>query len=225
MGAPSPGPSRAAVVLRPLGSPLPLGLTGLAISSLVVSGIDLGWIPIAQSHDAAIAVLIGAVPLQTLASLFALPARDGPSAGTNALLASTWGAYCVVRLGAPPGTTSPALGLQLIVAGPLLIGMAAAQGLGKPLVGAAVALAGARFALTGVYELNGGVVWQDAAGALGLAVAAGAAYAVVALELEDARDRELLPTFRRGHGRRALEGDETSQFKGVEHEAGVRRQL
>jgi succinate-acetate transporter protein len=225
MGTPDAGRSRAAVVLRPLGSPLPLGLTGLAISSVVFSGIDLGWIALAQSRDAATVVLIGAVPLQTLACLFALPARDGPTAGTNALLAATWGAYCAVRLGSPPGATSPALGLQLVVAGPLLIGMATAQGLGKPLVAAAVALAGARFAVTGVYELNGAAGWQDAAGALGLAVAAVAAYAVVAFELEDAQDRQVLPTFRRGPGRGSLEGSAASQLEGVEHEAGVRRQL
>ncbi len=217
--------ARAAVVLRPLGTPLPLGLTGLAIASLVFSGVDLGWIAVDQGHDAAEAVLVGALPLQTLACLFAFPARDGPTAASNALLAATWGAYCVVRLGSTEGATSPALGLQLIVAGSLLIGMAVAQGLGKPLIGAAVALAGGRFIVTGVHELTGGTGWQNAAGAVGLAVAALAAYAVVAHELEDARDREVLPTFRRGRGRRALEADEASQLDGVEHEAGVRGQL
>lgn len=218
-------PSHATVMMRPMGTPLPLGLTGLAIASLVFSGIDLGWIPGAQGHDAAIVVLASAVPLQTLACVFALPARDGPTAGTNALLAATWTAYCVVRLGTPAGASSPALGLQLLVAGPLLIGMASAQGLGKPFIGAAVALAGARFVISGVSELSGAVGWQDAAGALGLAVAAIAAYAVVALELEDAQDRQVLPTFRREQARRALEGNEASQLEGVEHEAGVRRQL
>ncbi len=215
----------ATVVLRPLGTPLPLGLTGLAIASLVFSGVDLGWIPTAQAHDAAVAVLAGALPLQTLACLFAFPARDGPTAGANALLAATWAAFCLVQLDSPAGAISGALGLQLTVAGSLLIGMAAAQALGKPLVAAAIALAGARFVLTGVYELGGATEWQDAAGALGLAVAAVAAYAVVALELEDALDREVLPTFRRGQGQRALEASETAQLEHVEHEPGVRRQL
>ncbi len=217
--------ARAAVVLRPLGTPLPLGLTGLAIASLVFSSVDLGWISPRQGRDAAMAVLVGALPLQTIACLFAFPARDGRTAASNALLAATWGAYCVVRLSSPAGATSPALGLQLTVSGSLLVGMAVAQALGKPLIAAAIALAGGRFIVTGVHELSGVAGWQDVAGALGLAVAVVAAYAVVALELEDAQDRELLPTFRRGHGRRALEADTASDLEGVEHEAGVRRQL
>jgi uncharacterized protein len=82
-----------------------------------------------------------------------------------------------------------------------------------------------RFGLTGIYELSAAGGWQDVAGVVGLAVVAAAAYTVWALELEDTRDRPVLPTFRRGPAARALTGAPAAQLEGVEHEAGVRRQL
>jgi hypothetical protein len=32
------------IVLRPIGLPLAIGMSGLAIASLVESGMDLGWV-------------------------------------------------------------------------------------------------------------------------------------------------------------------------------------
>jgi hypothetical protein len=82
-----------------------------------------------------------------------------------------------------------------------------------------------RFGVSGVYELTGSDGWQDAAGAIGLAVAAGAVYLVWALSLEDARDRTTLPMMRRGRGKVAVEARGVRQLDGIEHEPGVRVQL
>jgi succinate-acetate transporter protein len=211
------------VVLRPLGSALPLGFAGLAIASLLLSGLDLGWVPQTQRHALAAAILAGALPLQTASLVFALPARDGAAATATGLQAAAWASIGVIHALTPPGSTSAALGLGLLAIGPLLMLSAPAQAFGKPLVAFVFALAGARFVLTGIYELSAASGWQDASGAVGLAVVAVAAYCIAAFELEAARDRPVLPTLRRGRGVVAEPLD--AQLEGLAHEPGVRRQL
>ena len=64
------------VMLRPIGSPLPLGAFTLVPAGLMLAGLQLGWF---SPHDAkAIPLLLlgFAVPLQLSASLLAFMARD-----------------------------------------------------------------------------------------------------------------------------------------------------
>jgi succinate-acetate transporter protein len=197
-------------MLRPLGSPLPFGFAGLAIASLVVTGLEWSWVPVVQGTQVGFLVLITAVPLQLVAALFAFLARDGATATAMGVLSASWASIGLSHLVGPPGTTSHALGLVLVMAAAILAGSALAQAGGKVVPGLLVGVAAARFALTGLYELTGSTGWQDASGAVGLAVCALALYSVWALELEDARDRTVLPLGRHG---------------GVEREAGVRGQL
>jgi hypothetical protein len=58
------------IVLRPIGSPLTIGMSGLAIASLVESGMDLGWVP--KSQGVEVGLILSSVPflLQLLASIF-----------------------------------------------------------------------------------------------------------------------------------------------------------
>jgi succinate-acetate transporter protein len=219
------GDLSARVFLRPLGSPLPLGLAGLTTASLVLSGLDLGWVSVAQTKHVAVVLLVTALPLQLIACVFSLLARDGAAAGGMGFLAAGWAAMGVIRLISVPGSTSPALGLALVALACLVAGSATTQGLGKPLAALAIGLAAARFALTGIYELSSASGWQDASGAVGLGVTALAAYLVWALELEGAQDRAVLPTVRRGEGASAIADPAPEQLAHVEHEAGVRRQL
>jgi succinate-acetate transporter protein len=211
--------ARSQIVLRPIGSPLPLGLAGLVVASLVLSGLDLGWVPTTQSQVIGIVLLTGAVPLQATACVSALPARDGAAATSMGLLAVSWISTGLVRLVSVPGSTSHPLGLVLLATGTLLAGAALAQAAGKPLVGLAVALAAGRLVLSALYELTRAGGWQTVSGIVGLAVVATAAYLVTALLLEDARDHPVLPTWRRGRG--ALSAD----VDGAGREAGVRPQL
>ncbi len=60
----------ARIMLRPVGSPLPLGFTALGAASLVLTGLQLAWLPQDESHQVAIVVLAFAVPLELLASVF-----------------------------------------------------------------------------------------------------------------------------------------------------------
>jgi Tfp pilus assembly protein PilO len=88
-----------------------------------------------------------------------------------------------------------------------------------------LATAGLRFVLTGVYQLTANEVWEDAAGIVGILLAALAIYAAYAAELEDVLKRPVLPLGRRGKGERALKGTYSEQIADVAHEPGVRQQL
>ena len=45
------------ISLRPIGSPLPLGMAALARASVLLTGDQLGWLPATQGHDVAAAIL------------------------------------------------------------------------------------------------------------------------------------------------------------------------
>ena len=67
----------ARVYLRPLGVPLPLGVSGLAIATLVNSGLELHWVGSSQTLE--VGVILATVPfaLQLIACVFSYLARDG----------------------------------------------------------------------------------------------------------------------------------------------------
>ena len=212
-------PARSEIFLRPLGSPLPVGLSGLAVASLVVSGLDLGWVPATAGHQVGMLLLAGAVPLQVLGCSFALPARDAAAATSLGVLAVSWLSMGLLRLTSPPGSVSDTLGLVLLVTGALLAGSAAGQASGKPLLGLTLGIAAARLVLSALHELTGSGGLQTVSGIVGLAVVACAGYMVVALELEDSQDQAVLPVGRRGRAARDTAAD------GAIREPGVRPQL
>jgi succinate-acetate transporter protein len=212
----------ARIFLRPIGSPLTIGMSGLAIASLVQSGFDLGWV--AKSEAAQVGVIMLAVPfvLQLIACVFSYLARDGAAGACTGVLSTTWLAIGLLHI-ASPGQTSGALGLLLLSAGGVLALSTISVSVGKLLPGIVFGLAAVRFGLAGIYELNTGSTWQDVAGVVGLVVCGLAAYAVLAFELEGQRRATVLPTLRHGRGRLALNGDWPDQLDGVVNEPGVRQ--
>lgn len=213
----------ARVFLRPIGSPLTIGLSGLAIASLVLSGLDLHWIPVTQGHPVGLILVTAPFVLQLVACVFAYLARDGATGAAMGVLSVTWLADGLVHLTSVPGSRSGGLGLMLLCAGAVVCLSAIATCTVKPLPGSIFVLAGARFLVTGVYELAGVATWQDAGGIIGLVVCGLAGYAVLAFELEDQEHRAVLPTFRRGRGRLAVQADPPRARVGeISDEAGVR---
>jgi succinate-acetate transporter protein len=206
------------VTLRPIGSAFPLGMSGLAIASLTFSALELGWIPLAQSHQVGMILLVTVVPMQLISCLLAFAARDGAAAGLMGILAATWAVVGLKHLTSPPGATSSAVAFAVLAAGGLLLASLASVASGKPLAAAVAALIAVRFVLSGVHDLTAASAWQDASGVVGLVVVLAAAYAAVAFELEDSRHRPVLPTFRRP-------GGVHPPAAGIEAEPGVRRQL
>ena len=90
-----PGPT-AQVFLRPLANPLPLGFLGLAAGTIVLTGQQVGWVPVAQSHLVAVTVLVVAVPLQFLACVLGFLSRDPAAAGGMGVLSGTWASIALV---------------------------------------------------------------------------------------------------------------------------------
>ena len=209
-----PESSRPEVIgLRPLGSPMPLGLASLAVASLLISGVDLGWIPPSQSTLVGAAVLCTGGALQAVSSVIAFAARDGATGSTMGLLSSAWCVIAVSYLIDPPGHGLEVLGTVLLGIGGLLLLFCVGMTTSKVLPAVVVALAAVRFLLAGIDQLAPADTWQTLAGIVGLVVCAVAAYAAWALDLEDAVGRPVLP-----FGRRASSTD-------VEGEPGVRPKL
>jgi succinate-acetate transporter protein len=200
----------ARVFLRPIGSPLALGMAGLVGASLVVSGLELGWIASNQRGGAGLMLVAFAFPLQFAASLLAFAARDGAAGTALGILAGTWLATGLTYLSSGADATSGALGLLLLASAAALACTAAGTATGKLVPALIFVLVALRFAGAGIHELGGGEFWQDAAGIVGLVVVALAGYTVAAAVLEDARGSTVLPLARRER---------------VEQEPGVRAQL
>ena len=213
------------IVLRPIANPLPLGFLALGGGTLLLSGLQLEWVPAIEGRQVAVVLLAFVVPLQFVASLFGFLARDAVAGTGMGILAGTWLSISLVMWSAPPGSTSKALGLLLLAAAAALVAPAIAATLGKLLATAVLATTALRLATTAIYQLTGSSAWREVSGVLGLVLFAIADYAAFALLLEDVRRETLLPTFRRGRGRSSITGNLRDQLLSIEHEAGVREQL
>ena len=212
----------ARIFLRPIGTPLTVGLSGLAIASLVESGLSLRWLAPTQVHDVGLILIAVPFVLQLLACVFSYLARDGAAGAALGVLATTWLGLGLVHLVSRPASTSGALGLLLLGASGVLIMSGLAIGIAKPLPAAVFTLAALRFALSGIYQLGAASGWEHTGGIIGLVVTGLAAYAVLAFELEGQRHRPVLPTFRLGQGHQALAGTGVAQLDALANEAGVR---
>jgi succinate-acetate transporter protein len=217
--------AEARIVLRPLANPLPLGFLALAAGTLLLAGLQLGWLGAEEGQSVALALLAFVFPLQLLASIFGYLTRDVVAGTGMGVLSGTWLTISLVMLTSPPGSTSDALGLFLLLAGVAMLVPASAASLGKLVPAAVLAGAALRFGVTGIYELTASSTWEDVAGVVGLVLCALALYAALAMALEDARRHSVLPLLRRGSGRDSMEGSLGDQTAGLEREAGVREQL
>ncbi|WP_432497629.1 acetate uptake transporter family protein [Kineococcus auxinigenes] len=212
------------IVLRPVGTPLPLGFLGLFVATGAFAALQLDWIGPGQGRVVALAALLFTAPLQLLAAVYGFLARD-PVAGTGmGVLAGTWATAGYVTLSSPPGSTSAGLGVVLLLAaGAMLVPAVAASA--KGVAAAVMTGAALRFAVTGVAEVTGSGAWLAAAGWVGIALAVLALYAALGFELEDAKHRTVLPLLRRGPASSAVSGGIGEELSDVVHEAGVREQL
>lgn len=212
------------VVLRPIGSPLPLGFLGLFVATLSFSSVQLGWIPQSQGSTVALAALGLTVPVQLLASVFGFLARD-PVAGTGmGILAGTWAAVGLATLTSPAGATSPGLGMVLVASGLAML-VPAVGGREKVVAATVMGLSALRFLVTGVAELSAAPAWMTVAGWTGVLLAAISLYAALAFELEGTDKHDVLPLWRRGAAASAVQQDEADQRADVAREPGVRTQL
>jgi succinate-acetate transporter protein len=215
----------ARINLRPLASPLPMGFIGLAAATLLVSALNLGWIPATQGRIIAFGLLVFVVPLQGTASVFGTLTRDGVAATGMAILTGTWATVALTILTSPPGSTSKGLGVLLVLSAVAMLLVAVGASLGK-LVPAVVLLgASLRFATAAVYQLSASHAWKVTTGWVGVVLGVLALYAAFGALLENLQGRTVLPMGRRRKGRQAVEGGLAEQLLDVVHEPGVRVQL
>lgn len=109
-----PTKTRPRIVLRPIGSPLPLGFLALGAASITLSGSQLGWVPVTDGRQVALIFLVFVAPLQALSSVFGFLARDSVGGTGMGLLAGAWLATGIILLSSSAGSTSRALGLLLL---------------------------------------------------------------------------------------------------------------
>jgi succinate-acetate transporter protein len=215
----------ARVMLRPIGSALPLGAFALVPTGVLLAGQQLGWFSAQDAKAIPFLILGFAVPAQLLASVFAFLARDSLVGTGFGIFTGSWLAFGLVQLASGPAA-NPVLGVFFLAVGgifALLMGGGLAGG--KTAAGAVILAGSARFILSGLYELTDSTPVEHAAGIVGLVFAGVAAYVGLATLLEDAARRSILPIGRRGVARAAISGGLDDQLSELEHEAGVREQL
>ena len=215
------------IVLRPLASSLPLGFLAFGMGTILLTAVELHWVPLAQTRPLMVMVLAFVVPLEVISGLFAFLARDVGAATGLSLLGAGWAATALTILGGPPGARSTALAIFLLMMAAIMVVLAAASLRAKPAFGVLLLVGACRFALTGIYQgtLGGGPAVATVAGWIGLPLAAFSLYGGLALLLEDSAQRTVLPIGRRGRARSSLEDSITHQIEAAEREAGIRRQL
>jgi uncharacterized protein len=212
------------IVLRPVGSPLPIGFFSFGMGMLLVGCLSIGWIPAAEQKNVGMMLIAFVFPLELVATVFAFLSRDTLGATTLGLFATSWLTLGWVDFASPPGKTSVALGIYLFGFGTVAFLLALMSSLGKPFFTVLLLVAVTRMVLGGYYETGGSHEWAKVSGGFAIALAALALYGGAALSLEDARHRELLPLFRRGAADEAFEGFD-AQLERLEAEPGVRQQL
>jgi succinate-acetate transporter protein len=217
---------RTRIYLRPVGSGLPLGFFSFGIGMLLLGCSAIGWIPMSEQHDVGMTLMAFVFPLEGLAAVFAFLARDTLGATTLGLFTSSWLTLGWSDLESAEGARSVTSGIYLFGFGTAVFLIALLSMRAKPFFTLLLFTACTRMVVAGIYEVGlGSHEWLKVGGGFGLALAALAMYGGTALALEDAHRRDVLPLFRQGRARRALEDDLVAQVARVETEPGVRQQL
>jgi uncharacterized protein len=212
------------IFLRPIGSGLPLGFYSFGIGMLLLGSLAIGWISAAEQKQVGMLLISFVFPLELIATVMAFLARDTLGATTLGLFTTSWLALGWAYMSSPPGATSTTVGIYLFGFATAALLIALMSTLGKPFFSALLSLAVARMVLSGYYEVGGAHEWLKVSGGIGIGLAALAMYGGTALGLEDARQRAVLPLFRRGAAVSAFSGFE-AQLDRLEAEPGVRQQL
>jgi uncharacterized protein len=213
------------VNLRPIAPATPVGFLGLAAGTIVLATMNLGWIPTSEAHTVALVMIAFVFPLQGMASIYGFLSRDGVVATAMAVLAGTWLTVGIAMLRSPPGSTSDALGVLLLVSATAMLLPAIGAALSKLVPALVLATAAVRFATSGIYQLTSSTTWDRITGGVGIVLGILAIYTALAALLESVQKRTVLPLGRRGRGRQATEGGLTEQLLDLTHEPGVRSQL
>jgi succinate-acetate transporter protein len=223
-----PGPHNQAIastriVLRPLGSAMPLGLFGFGAGALITACWDLHWVAKTEFKPAAITLLAFVVPLEALSSIFGFLSRDSAGATAMGIFAASWAVFGTFWLTVGP-QQSAILGIFSIMLAASVCCLAIVAWRPKPLLALVLGIAAIRDIFLSAFHL-GATGALEGVGWCGLILAPLAVYTGIGFLLEDANQRTIIPLFRRGRAKQSLEGSLADQLERIEGEAGVRNQL
>ncbi len=213
------------IVLRPIGTALPLGFFSLSLGMVLLGAQGVGWIPPSEQQTLGVLIAAYVFPLGLVASVLAFVARDGLGGATLGLLATSWLAIGLVSITTAPGSTSNASGLFQVAFGGVLLVVAAVSVRGKPLIAAVLVLAAARAALEGLYQLTDAASLTTAGGVVAFVLSAVAVYTGAALLIEHMWPKAVLPIFRRGQSAAAASGQVIPPSSSMSDQPGVRGEL
>ncbi len=167
----SAGPAaRTRIVLRPLGSSLPLGFFAFGVGVLLTGLLDLRALPTTDTSQVAVLLLTFPAPLELLACVLAYLARDAGAATAMGVFGASWVSTGTGLLLAEPGSRSSVTGVFSLALAAVLLSLAVAAAAAKPALTVLLSLATARAACEGLYDLTGTRGLQTAAGVVALLV-------------------------------------------------------
>jgi succinate-acetate transporter protein len=211
------------IEVKPYASALPLGFFAFGIGMFLLAAQSAEWMAPTQGKTIGLLLFAFVFPLEFLSAVIAFLARDTLAAAALGVFATSWLSAGLVLFTAKPGETSAAFGYYLVSFGIMVACLAVVALLGKPLIGALLTLAVARSVLDGAYELGASSAWGRASGWIALAIFCVSMYGGLAFLLEDVTGKAVLPVFRIGSSKEAIEGDMSAQLARLETEAGVRQ--
>ena len=211
------------IVLRPIASGLPFGFFGLVVAATLVGAQAFGLLPKSATIAVGLLLLPTAV-LQLVGGISALLGRDVIAATLMLVLSGAWLGTALMYLAHPNHGLETLAFWYFALSAVITCLIACATG---KLLLSLVPLTGLpTFLLTGIWLISGtGKGLGEAVGVLSLVLALAGLYAGLALLLEDAHRRTILPTLRRGPMKQAFTDGLSAQVENLEHEAGVRQYL
>jgi succinate-acetate transporter protein len=213
------------VVVRAYGSPIPLGFFAFGIGMFLYAALGIGWVDPSQQESVGILIATFVFPLQLVATVFAFLARDGAAGTALGLFSTSWLAGGVLLVVGNPGVRDAALGYYLIAFSIVVVTLACASVVGRPLLSMFLLVSGSRAVFASIYELGGSHGWDSASGWAALAAFGVAIYGGLAFLLEDTLGRTVLPLGRIGAARESIEEGLDDQLAAIGNEAGLRRSL
>ncbi len=146
-GSGEPAPETVTrIMLRPVASSLPPGFLAFGVGTVLLTALELHWVPLPQTRSLMLLVLVLAfvAPLEILAGVFAFLARDSGAATGLTLLGAAWAGTALTILTGPPGVRSIALGIFLLTRAAAMSTLVIGSLPAKPLFGILLAVGACR---------------------------------------------------------------------------------
>jgi hypothetical protein len=146
---------------------LPLGIFAFGVGTVLLSGVELHWLPSSEARVLA-TVLVGYVaPLELLACIFGFLFRDTGTATAMGIFGSGWIILAISFLMAGLAAKSTTIGMFMVMDALAVLSLAVASISPKPLLGILLFLAAARFALASAVQFGGPESLNGPSGTLG----------------------------------------------------------